>query len=231
MTLLRIALLIGLGLGMTASADESWETALGRMPLTAPATVLNRSNCVALMLHSFQSNATVKALIFMPGATDEIDFFRRAEARLTNAHPSLLDAVTALTNQTFVQVAFHPPLLILHTTEDPLDTIAIVKNRSTATKLRQRTVPVRVVVRDADWDEMHSTLDRYLSIGLRPRESSPDSWHFYRHNFAAAGLTEWEMLETLALAGKTSFTVNWLSAGFVPDRRQGAAPKLERFPR
>ena len=44
------------------------------------------------------------------------------------------------------------------------------------------------------------------------------------------GVTDWEMLETLALAGRTTFTVNWLTADFQPDRRAGVAPKLEKFP-
>jgi hypothetical protein len=38
------------------------------------------------------------------------------------------------------------------------------------------------------------------------------------------------MLETLALAGKTTFTVHWLTADFQPDRRAGVTPKLEMFP-
>ena len=77
---------------------------------------------------------------------------------------------------------------------------------------------------------MRSTLKGKLDIGLRPFENTLPSWHFYRHNFAACGVTDWEMLETLALAGKTTFTVNWLTADFQPDRRAGVAPKLEHFP-
>ena len=213
-----------------ASASESWRDALGRMPLGAGATELNRTNCVPLMLDAFQSNDVVKALIFMPGATDELFFFRRARATLTNANPSLLDAVTALTNQTHIQAAFQPPLLLLHTTEDSLDVIALVKNKSTAAKLRQRLVPGRVLLNDADWGVARSALKGKLSVGLRPFENASETWHFYRHSFAACGVTEWEMLETLALAGRTTFTVNWLTAEFQPDRRMGVPPKLEEFP-
>ena len=182
------------------------------------------------MLNAFQSNGVVKALIFMPGATDELYFFRRAHATLTNANLSLLDAVTALTNQTHIQAAFLPPLLVLYTTEDSLDMIATVKNESTATKLHERLVPGHVLLEDADWGVVRGTLKRKLSVGLRPIESALASWHFYRHNFAACGVTDWEMLETLALAGKTKFTVNWLTVNFQPDRRSGVTPKLERFP-
>jgi hypothetical protein len=213
-----------------ASGAESWQDALGRMPLTAGVTELNRTNCVPLMLDAFRSNGVVKALIFMPGATDELYFFRRAHATLTNANPSLLDAVTALTNQTHIQATFQPPLLLLHTTEDSLDVIAAVKNKSTAAKLRQRLVPGRILLEDADWGVVRAVLKGKAGIGLRPFENTLPSWHFYRHNFAACGVTDWEMLETLALAGKTTFTVNWLTANFQPDRRAGVTPKLDKFP-
>ena len=191
---------------------------------------LNRTNCVPLMLDAFQSNGVVKALIFMPGATDELFFFRRAHATLTNANPSLLDAVAALTNQTFIQATFQPPLLLLRTTEDSLDGFAIVKNKSTAAKLHERLVPGRVRLEDADWGVVRKVLKGKMRIGLRPFENAMETYHFYRINFVASGVTDWEMLGTLALAGKTTFTVNWLTADFQPDRRTGVTPKLEQFP-
>src|SRR5271154_2189440 len=86
----------------TALADDNWQSALSKMPLAASVTELNRTNCVPLLLNSFQSNGVVKALVFMPGATDELYFFRRAHATLTNSNPSLLDAIAALTNQTYI---------------------------------------------------------------------------------------------------------------------------------
>jgi hypothetical protein len=213
-----------------ASAGEAWQDALGRMPLAASTTELNRTNCVPLMLNSFQSNGVVKALIFMPGATDELYFFRRARAVLTNASPSLLDAVTALTNQTYIQATFQPPLLLLHTTEDSLDGFAAVKNKSTAAKLRRRLVPGRVLLDDADWGSVRAALRGKLCVGLRPFANAMETYHFYRLNFVSCGVTDWEMLEALALAGKTTFTVHWLTADFQPDRRPGVTPKLETFP-
>jgi hypothetical protein len=132
-TLLKwIGLLLFCATMCGASAGEPWQEALARMPLAAPTTELNRTNCVPLMLDAFRSNGVVKAIIFMPGATDELYFFRRARATLTNANPSLLDAVTALTNQTHIEATFRPPLLLLHTTEDSMDVIAVIKNESTA---------------------------------------------------------------------------------------------------
>jgi hypothetical protein len=214
----------------TALAGENWQSKLSAMALGTNVTELNRTNCVPLMLNAFQSNGVVKALVFMPGATDELYFFRRAHATLTNSNPSLLDALTALTNQTYIQVTFQPPLLLLHTTEDSLDGFATVKNESTAAKLRPRIVPDRLLFNDADWENLRSVLDKKMSVGLRPDPDAPETWHFYRHSFAACGVTQWEMLETIALAGKTTFTVNWLTAGFQPDARAGVVPKLEKFP-
>src|SRR6202451_4587188 len=155
-------------LATNALADDNWQSALSKMPLGTNVAELNRTNCVPLMLNAFQSNDVVKALIFMPGATDEIYFFRRAHATLTNSNPSLLDAVMALTNQTYIQATFQPPLLLLHTTEDALDGFATVKNESTAAKLRQRVVQDRVILNDADWDSLKSVVNRKLSVGLRP---------------------------------------------------------------
>ncbi len=225
-----IGLLLLCALLPGAFAGEPWQDALGKMPLAVPTTTLDRTNCVRVMLNSFQSNGVVKALIFMPGATDELYFFRRARAVLTNANPSLLDAVTALTNQTYIEATFRPPLLILHTTADALDGLATVKNGAKAAKLRQRLTPGRVLLDDADWGEVRTALKGKLGIGLRPFESAWETWHFYRHSFVAWGVTDWEMLETLALAGKTTFTVYRFTADFQPDRREGAAPRLESFP-
>ena len=83
------------------------------MPLAANGSVLNETNCVPLLLRSFRSNDVVKGIVFMPGATDEFFFFHKAKATLTNPSPTLLDAVSALTNQTEIRADFRPPLLLL----------------------------------------------------------------------------------------------------------------------
>lgn len=224
-----IILILALGFYGKVFAGETWQNTLSKMPLGANVTELNRTNCVPLMLNAFQSNGVVKALIFMPGATDEIYFFRRARATLTNSNPSLLDAIVALTNQTYIQADFRPPLLLLHTTEDSLDGFAIVKNKSTARKLREKIISDRIVFNDADWDVVCAVLNKKLSVGLRPFSNTPDSWHFYRHSFVADNVSEWEMLEAIALAGKTTFTVHWWTADFKLDEHKGAVPDLKNI--
>ncbi|HVU27969.1 MAG TPA: hypothetical protein VHG71_09565 [Verrucomicrobiae bacterium] len=210
-------------------ADEGWQTTLSQMPLTTNIMELNRTNCVPLLLDAFQSNGVVKALIFMPGATDEIYFFRRVQATLTNSNPSLLDGVAALTNQTHIQATFCAPFLLLHTTEDSLNGFATIKNESTAKKLRGKIIVGKIVFNDADWDSVRAVLNKKLSVGLRPFSGATESWHFYRHSFVAENLNELEMLEAIALAGKTTITLHWLTANFRADARQGNVPDLQNL--
>lgn len=223
---LTAILLACIWLAVTAPvhAADTWQAALSRMPLIPPVTQLNRTNCVSLMLSAFQSNAVVKALIFMPGATDELYFYRRARAKLANANPTLLDAIVALTNQTFIRATFHPPLLLLYTTEDDLNVPATIKDKTTAARLRRKIIPGRITFNDAGWDEVRTALKKTLSVGLRPFSNAPDSWHFFRHNFAACGVSEWQLLESIALSDKTKFTVHWLTVHFRLDQRGGPPP-------
>src|SRR5262245_43548473 len=129
-----LILLSMLSARLAFAGDEVWQLALSRMPLVSPVLELNGTNCVATMLPSFQSNHVVKGLIFMPGATDELYMFRRVRAVLTNAQPTLLDCVTALTNQTYIRATFRPPLLLLHTGEDSLEPWYEVKHQPTLEK-------------------------------------------------------------------------------------------------
>jgi hypothetical protein len=229
--LLKVLLFLLLALrAATLRADELWAQALGRMPLGAPVKELNRTNCVALMLNAFQSNEVVKALIFMPGSTDEFYMFRRAKAQLTNSSPTLLDAVQALTNQTLIRVTFKAPLLLLHTVEDPLEPSIVIEDEPTADKLKQSAFLPRLLCNDRDWDFVQPELRWKLKLDIRPWKNSADSWHFYRHSFVECGLTRWEALEAAALASKSRFTVRRKQVIFEPDARQRATPRFEAFP-
>jgi len=215
------------------ASAETWPTALAQMPFPAEIRKLNRTNCVDVMLHAFQSNATVKALIFMPGATDEFYMFRRANAVLTNTSPTLLDALNALTNQTLIRATFHPPLLLLHTDEDPLDPQINIEHQPTAAKLRMTWFVPHALYNDRDWDFVQPILAKKLKADVRPWPHMYDTWHFYRHSFAGWNLTGWEALEAVALAGKTRFKVEKKSfislrptlITFEGDERIRATPK------
>jgi len=204
---------------------------VAKMPLGANVVELNRSNCVNVMLGALQSSDTVKALIFMPGATDEFYMFKRAKARLTMGNPSLLDAVEALTNQTLIRVTFRPPMLLLHTDEDPLDPVIRLGHEPTARKLQRIPFPQHVLCNDRDWDHLQPILKKTFRVDVQPWRRSYDSWHFYRHSFAGWGLSGIEGLEAVALAGKTCFTVERGRLVFEGDERVRATPKLDGFPR
>ena len=220
-----------------SAAAESWQEALRHMPLRSNTRELNRTNCVGLMLDSFASNELVKALIFMPGATDEFYMFRRAKAALPAGTLTLLDAVSALTNQTLIRASFRAPLLLLHTDEDPLDPLLDVTNRKNESRLRQLPFVPHALYNDRDWDFMQPILKRSLKADVQPWRYRYDSWHFYRHSFAGWNLTGWEALEATALAGKTRVTIpkrTWLGRTliiFEGDERVRATPRIETVPK
>lgn len=216
---------------MLAAGAESWPQVLAGMPLRMPVAQLNQTNCVSVMLESFGSNATVKALIFLPGATDELFFFRRVQANLTNRNPTLLDSVMALTNQSHLRVTFRAPFLLIHSAEDVLDLNITIESESTQAKLRSRTSPAHLLFVDRDWDAVRKVIKKSVRTTLWPGPHSRDSWDFYRHCFAAWNLTAWETLEATALAGKTRFIVRRGSVSFRTDSRIGALPQLDHFPR
>lgn len=190
-----------------AAPSGSWQESLARMPLAGEVTELNRSNCVPAMLRSFQPDETVKALCFLPGATDEFYFFRRAHARLTNAAPSLLDAVIALTNQTFIRATFRPPLLLIHTAEDPPAPMIRVEDAPTAERLRKKRFLKQFVWNDRDWFFVHPLLSFELDIHIIPGPKTRESNHFFRHSIAAYNLNAWEALEAISLVNKTQIVV------------------------
>jgi len=209
------------------------------MPLGSNVARLDRTNCVPLMLHAFQSNEVVKALIFMPGATDEFYMFRRAKAVLTNREPTLLDALVALTNQTLIHAVFQAPFLLLHSDEDPLDLLIQVEHPSAVEKFKRLPFVPHALFIDEDWSVMEPVLKSALKAEIRPWRDSTQSFHFYRHSFAAWNLNAWEGLEAAAYAGKTTVSVRrrWdlvvprTEVRFEGDVRARAIPTFTEWPR
>lgn len=224
------ALLFSLLALIPAVAVEPWQLALKEMPLAEPVTRIDKSNAGPLLLRSFQSNGVIKAFILMPGCTDEFYFFEKARATLANPMPSLLDAVTAITNQTDIRATFRPPCLLLHMTSDPLTPQFEIRDEESAAKLRAATFAPHLVSFDKDWDYLLPILEKSLKARFEPRRYTSGSWHFYRHSLAAHGLGGWEALEAISLAGKTTFKVTGRTffgrpeVEFIPDHRPGEQP-------
>ena len=227
---LRLSALLLLLAHSVWATDASWTEALLRMPLRTNASVLNHTNCAQVLLASFQSNATAKAFIFMPGATDELYFFRRVQVSLTNANPTVLDAVQVLTNQSPLRVTFRAPFVLLYSGEDILDLDFKVEHAGTEKKLKAGKPLPQLLAIDRDWTQLLRQMKKPIPATLLPYERTQGSWHFYRHTFAGWNLTPWEALEAAALAGKTKFTVIRGGVVFAVDPRVGELPKLDRFP-
>jgi hypothetical protein len=220
------------------SAPASWQNTLVRMPLLGNTLELNRTNAIPLMLQSFGSNQTVKAIIFMPGATDEFYMFRRARAVLTNSTPSLLDAVNALTSQTLIRATFTNSMLLLHTDEDPLDPLVEGEPAFLAAAAKKSTSASRVMLNDADWNTVQPLLKKWLGGDVWPWRQTSESWHFYRHSLAAWDLNGLQALQAIALAGKSRAYLTKpplhfgrLRATFSCDTRVLATPAITEFPR
>jgi hypothetical protein len=216
-------LLLGWCVASAQAAD--WADALRVMPLAEPAREINDTNFARLMLNSFRSNSVVKGIVLMPGATDEFYFFHRGNTKLGAGDTNLLAAITALTNNTRIRVLYRAPLLLLHTAEDPLVPDIKVKNEAMVARLREMTYVPHANYNDRDWDFIRPILLEHLDATFWPPQLSKDSWHFYRHSFAGWNLNGWETLEAIALAGKSSFTVEKTffqgrpKLTFVPDTR------------
>jgi hypothetical protein len=216
-----LSIAAALAFAWSCDGAEPWQEALKKMPLREPATELTRTNCVELLLGAFQPDPLVKAFIFMPGATDEFHFFRRAHAVVTNHSPTLLDAVTALTNQTLIRATWRPPFLLLHTDEDPTEPLYRIEDIRTHEQIQHRKFLRHALFIDSDWDFLHPRLSWHVNARMLPAKISHHSWHFYRHSFAAWNLTAWEALEAVSLAGKTTFTVGKRRVVFEGDVRVG----------
>ncbi|MEI7731793.1 MAG: hypothetical protein WCO56_19630 [Verrucomicrobiota bacterium] len=200
-------------------AQSDWQKALANMPLPTPATVLHETNAVPMMLKSFQSNAVIKALVFMPMATDEFFFFHRARARLDPPAATLLDAVTALTNQTNIRVTFRPPFLLVHSRNDMILPKGATEAPALADQLKAAPFLPYFCWFDRDWNYAVPLLEKSLKIKLLPDPQTTESWHFYRHSIAGYGLSGWEVLEAMGLAAETRFTVRGDVVEFTSDGR------------
>jgi hypothetical protein len=211
-----------------------WAEVVARMPLAQAVPVLNRTNAVALMLGAFRENDTIKALIFMPGATDELYFFDRDSAKLTNASPTLLDAISAYTNQTRILVKFSPPFLLLHSKEDPLEPVIKVEHARTAEKLASRKFDRHTFYNDAPWPVIKKDFGFSMNVFMWPEPYADSANHFYRHTFTGWNLTGMEALQAIVLSGKTTVTIGRGKLSFEPnprflERPEGSAKRALRL--
>ena len=216
------ALALALLLCAAPSVWAGWSEDLAAMPLPVNTRILDETNCVPLMLQAFHSSATVKALIFMPGATDELYFFQRVRAQLSGGRPTLAGAVAALTNQTHIRAAWRSPLLLLYNEEDQLEPDAALRDEPMADRIRSKRLTETLRFDDSDWAALQPMLARTLAVEIAPAPNAHESFHFFRHSFAAGNINGLELLRAVALAGKTRFRVEASRVVFESDTRHAA---------
>lgn len=183
--------------------EESWRPILRQMPLAVGSATLNRTNCLPILLGALQSNAVVRALVVLPGVSDDFYLLRRAQPLHLTA-TNLADALAELERTERLRVTFRDPLLLLHTAKDKLKPVMTSFSGVTTKALRTRVSAPHVLLEDRHWGTVQPWLAQLLGVKLTPEAHSPDAWHFARHNLAAWQLSDWDLICALSLSGGTA---------------------------
>lgn len=195
-------------------AEETWVKSLRAMPLPDGAT-LNRSNAVDVLLPAFRSNAVIKALVVLPGVSDDFYLIHRDAPALNLRATNLWEGIVALTNSTAMRVTWREPLVLLHAgARESLQGSIRIEDAAMARRLKLQNLPGRVLHVDAHWETVQPTLARVLGRPVRPEGVSTHAWHFNRHTVAGWNLTGWELLDAVSLTGGTTVSVQKLGINF-----------------
>ena len=187
---------------------SDWKTECAKMPLRTNELALNLLEGAPCLLASLQPNATVKALLILPGATDELHFFNRGVFRWTNTTPTLTDAIEILTNHTGVKTTFRAPFLLLHTTNDLITTSISTKHLATGDKLSALGNINHPSITDASWLRLGPLLEKSLNLEIEPKPGSIAWWHFYRANFSCFDITGPELIEIVSLSSRIAAQID-----------------------
>src|SRR5687767_3712380 len=124
---------------------QDWQSHFGNIPIRTKSFRAHLTPPVELILTNFQPTTELRAVVLMPGAADRLYFYDWGEVTLPE-NPTLLDAVTALTNAADLRVFVAPPFLLIgRESDNPSDPLSIAGAISTEKlklnerKLRGRT--------------------------------------------------------------------------------------------
>jgi hypothetical protein len=202
----RVFLCIIGALTALSSPAETWMDALGHMPLP-PNTVFNRDNCIRGVLEAFQSNSTVRAIVFLPAVSDDFYLVNRNRTQL-NARPANLgEAIGALTNLTDVRATFREGLLLLHLKGEPVEPGVTIKSERQAERLRTNSSIARVLWIDRHWNRVQPELASATKMRVVPAGGSKDAWHFARCNVVAYTANAWDLVMVASLSSGTRMSV------------------------
>jgi len=206
--IIRILALFGVvsALATPSLRAETWIDALSRMPLP-PNTVLDRGNCIRGVLEAFQSNSTVRALVFLPAVSDDFYLVSRNKAQLNARPANLAEAIGALTNLTDVRASFQDGLLLLHLKGEPAEPAVAVKSERQAAKLKAASSIDRILWIDRHWDKVRPDLGSATKMRVVPGGGSKDAWHFARCNVAACNVSPWNLIVLTGLSSGARVSV------------------------
>lgn len=206
-------------LSHSTQAADVWETALAEMKLATNAASLHETNCIPLLLASFKPNPVVKCMVFLPDTTDEIYLRHNVRVKLSPPSPTLLETISALTNQSPIRVQFRAPFLLFYAARDFTIPVIQITDTNTWQKIQKISPIASFAFKDSDWSRIQPRLQKLVKTKITPWSTSVDSYHFYRHNLVGHDLTGAELIEAVALAGKTTVSVRKKTVAFELDQR------------
>jgi hypothetical protein len=194
---------------------QDWQSDFAKIPIHTRNFRAHLTPPVELILTNFQPTAEIRAVVLMPGAADRLYFYDWGEVTLPE-NPTLLDAVTALTNAADLRVFVAPPFLLIgRSYDDPSDPLSIAANVSIEKlKLNERKLRGRTYFLDRSYDRVVPRAEKISRLKLKPSRRSSASWHFYRLAFVGYDLTAAEFLQAVAYGTKCSVVIDRKSATF-----------------
>jgi len=194
---------------------QDWQAAFAKIPIRTQTFAAHLTPPVELILTNFQPTAEIRAIVLMPGAADRLYFYDWGQVTLPE-NPTLLDAITALTNKAGLTVFTAPPFLLLAMPYDnPRDPLSVAPEvRIDKLKLTERKIPSRTYFIDRSYDRLVPQTEKLTRLRIKPSRTDAGSWHFYRLSFVGYNLTAAEFLRALAYGTKTTVQIQKRKAVF-----------------
>jgi hypothetical protein len=199
---------------LSIHADD-WQSAFAKIPIRTTNFPAHLTPPVELILTNFQPTAEIRCVVLMPGAADRLYFYDWGRITLP-PNPTLLDAITALTNKADLRVFAAPPFLLIGMKyDDASEPLRLVPGTPLEKlKLDDRKRRGRTYFIDRPYDRLVPQTERLTRLRIKPSRSDPASWHYYRLAFVGYDLTAAEFLRAIAYGTKTSVLVDRKRATF-----------------
>jgi hypothetical protein len=194
---------------------EDWQAAFAKIPIRTQSFPVHLTPPVELILTNFQPTTEIRAVVLMPGAADRLYFYDWGEVMLPQS-PTLLDAITALTNKADLRIFVAPPfLLVARSYDDPCDPLSFAPEvRVDKLKLDERKLPGRTYFMDRPYDRLVPQTEKLTRLRIKPSRTDAASWHFYRLALVGYDLSAKEFLQALAYGTKTTVQIDKRKAIF-----------------